>query len=114
MKSVYDGILKGKYPAKDHFRKVISFLKSMQDAPTLDHAVIYLEAAKSRMWPNCDQEASYRADRFFYYLTGCDLPDCHVVYDVKKETSTLFVPPVVDDEVIWSGLPLSRDEALKM
>ncbi len=46
-------------------------------------------------------------------MTGCELPDCSVVYDVKSEKSTLFIPPVVEDEVVWSGLPLTKEEALK-
>lgn len=60
-----------------------------------------------------DQEAPFRQRRYFYYLTGCELPDCSVVYDVKSGKSTLFIPPVVEDEVIWSGLPLMKEEALK-
>ena len=105
-------ILKAKYPAKEHVKKVIAYLKENDKGFSKD-SVLYLEAAHTRFWPNCDQEQPFRQDRAFLYLTGCDIPDCRLVVDVEKEKSTLFIPPVVDDEVIWSGLPLSPEEALK-
>lgn len=46
------------------------------------------------------------------YLTGVDVADCFLVYDIATEHSTLFIPPVDPDSVIWSGLPLSPQEAL--
>lgn len=50
--------------------------------------------------------------RYFYYLTGCNLADCFFTYDIQSSKSTLFIPPIDPDDVIWSGLPLSIDEAL--
>jgi len=54
-----------------------------------------------------------RQRRYFYYLTGCPLPDCHLIYDLQTSKSTLFIPPVDPESVIWSGLPVTKDEALK-
>lgn len=45
------------------------------------------------------------------YLTGVDLPDCAFIYDIKTEKSTLFIPPINPEDVIWTGLPLSAEEA---
>ena len=56
---------------------------------------------------------SHRQRRYFYYLTGCDLPDCHFTYDIASGESTLFIPPVDAESVVWSGLPLSTAEALE-
>ena len=112
MESAVDTVLRGKYPAKAHARKVADYLK-VHDPSFSSSSVLYVEASHSRFWPNCDQEQPFRQDRSFFYLTGCDLPDCQVTYDVDKDRSTLFIPPVVDDEVIWSGLPLSPQEALE-
>lgn len=106
-----DQILKQKYPAKQHARRVVELLKS-SDSHFDDNSVLYLEAAHSKMWPNSDQEAPLRQDRFFFYLSGCPLPDCHLIYDVAKAKSVLFIPPVEPDEVVWSGLPLGTAEAL--
>ena len=49
--------------------------------------------------------------RFFYYLTGCNLADCHYIYETKTSKATLFIPPIDADDVIWSGLPVSPEEA---
>lgn len=54
-----------------------------------------------------------RQRRYFNYLTGCQLADCHFAYDIASDRSTLFIPPIDPDDVIWSGLPLSLDDALK-
>ncbi|KAJ8610062.1 hypothetical protein MRB53_038789 [Persea americana] len=101
-----------KYPAKEHFAKVLAYLK--EHDPTFDaNGVLYLEAQKLRMNEDNDQEAPFRQRRHFFYLTGCEAPDCYIVYDLKTMKSTLFIPPIVDDDVIWSGLPLLKEEALQ-
>jgi len=55
-----------------------------------------------------------RQRRFFYYLTGCELADSYFTYDIASEKSTLFIPPVDAESVIWSGLPVSESEALAL
>lgn len=54
-----------------------------------------------------------RQRRYFYYLTGCELPDCYFTYDIAADKSTLFIPPINPEEVVWSGLPMTTEEALK-
>jgi Xaa-Pro dipeptidase len=54
-----------------------------------------------------------RQRRFFYYLTGCPLADSYVVHDMDSSKTTLFIPPVDPESVIWSGLPESAEEALQ-
>ena len=46
-------------------------------------------------------------------MTGCPLADCHFIYDMDTAKSTLFIPPVDPESVIWSGLPVTKDEAFK-
>jgi Xaa-Pro dipeptidase len=53
-----------------------------------------------------------RQRRYFFYLSGCDLPDSYLTYNVATTELTLFIPPVNPEEVVWSGLPLSPEEAL--
>ena len=55
----------------------------------------------------------YRQRRHFFYLSGCAVPDCHLTYDIPNSKLTLFIPPLDPDSVIWSGLPLSCEEALQ-
>ena len=49
--------------------------------------------------------------RPFFYFTGCNEPDAAVVYDVKKDQLTLFIAPIDPESVIWSGLPMTVEEA---
>ena len=37
-----------------------------------------------------------------------------MVYDAKADALTLFIPPIDADSVIWSGLPLSPEEAMNL
>ena len=52
-----------------------------------------------------------RQRRYFFYLSGCELPDSYLTYEIANDKLTLFIPPVEPDHVIWSGLPMSSDEA---
>jgi Xaa-Pro dipeptidase len=54
---------------------------------------------------------SHRQRRYFFYLSGCELPDSYLVYEIASDKLTLFIPPVEPDEVIWSGLPMSPEQA---
>ncbi|KAE8151503.1 peptidase M24, structural domain-containing protein [Aspergillus avenaceus] len=106
-----DAILAGKYPAKSHARRVAELLKEHEhDAPS----IIYLEAQKTRFIEDNDESMPFRQRRFFYYLSGCLLPDSCLIYDVNADKLILFIPPIDPEEVVWSGLPLSQDEALKL
>ncbi|KAJ5888812.1 hypothetical protein N7495_008853 [Penicillium taxi] len=105
-----DSILAGKYPAKAHARRVAESLQTQHG----ETGAIYLEAQKSRLIEDSDEDMPFRQRRPFFYLTGCLTPNASVVYDVKKDELTLFIPPIDPDSVIWSGLPLSIDEAKKL
>ncbi|KAJ5988298.1 hypothetical protein N7481_003508 [Penicillium waksmanii] len=103
-----DAILAAKYPGKAHARRVAQALKA-QDA-----GAIYLEAQKTRLIEDNDEAQPFRQRRPFFYLTGCPEPDASMVYDIKADELTLFIPPIDPDSVIWSGLPLSLEEAAKL
>ncbi|KAF3933535.1 hypothetical protein ABW20_dc0109900 [Dactylellina cionopaga] len=95
-----------KYPAKAHAREVAKYL-------SLNSGTIYLESQKSRMEEDKDQEAPFHQRRNFFYLTGCGLPNCYMTYDAAKDFLTLYIPPINPEEVMWSGLPLDIDGAMK-
>ncbi|MCJ1237317.1 hypothetical protein MMC14_005302 [Varicellaria rhodocarpa] len=103
-------ILKGKYPAKAHAVKVVDYLKKKSNV----HGVIYLEGQKTHMFEDSDEAMPFRQRRNFYYLSGCDLPDSYLAYNIETTHLTLFIPPIDPDDVIWSGLPLSPAEARKI
>ena len=52
-----EAILKSKYPAKSHARKVASYLKNKGLSR---NGVLYLEGGKSRMHEDSDLEAIFR------------------------------------------------------
>ena len=54
-----------------------------------------------------------RQRRPFFYLSGCELPDSYLTYNIATTELTLFIPPISPDDVVWSGLPKSPAEALK-
>ncbi|KAF2198439.1 putative Xaa-Pro aminopeptidase [Delitschia confertaspora ATCC 74209] len=104
----YEEVLKGQYPAKEHARKVAEAIVAKGgDA----NGTLYLEGQKSRLIEDNDGEAPFRQRRYFYYLSGCNLPDCYLTYHIPSQKLTLFIPPVEPEEVIWSGLPMSVEEA---
>ncbi|KAF2455164.1 putative Xaa-Pro aminopeptidase [Lineolata rhizophorae] len=100
----------GKYPAKEHARKVAGLVVERGgDAK----GVVYLEGQKTRMFEDCDQAAGFRQRRPFMYMTGCEVPDCYCTYDMAADKLTLFIPPIDPDDVVWSGLPLTVEEAVE-
>lgn len=108
--STTDAILKGKYPAKAHCRRVAKYLT---DRGLSRDGVIYLEAQKTRMVEDDDQAVPFRQRRYFFYLSGCKLPDAYLTYNIPQDILTLFIPPIDPDSVIWAGLPESKEEALQ-
>jgi Xaa-Pro dipeptidase len=100
-----------KYPAKEHARRTVRKLEELAGA--VSDAVIYLASSKTIYWPYCDQTQPIRQSRYFMYFTGVDdIPDCHVVYDIAKDALTLYLPPVDEESIMWSGLPVSLKQAL--
>jgi Xaa-Pro dipeptidase len=104
-----DTVLKGKYPAKAHAKRVVEYIRTqIPDA----NGVIYLEGRSDALLEDSDEPVPFRQRRAFMYLSGVDLPDCYLIYDISKEHLTLFIPPVDPESVIWAGLPLTPEEAL--
>lgn len=104
-----DKILAGKYPAKAHAARVADYIRSKTDAT----GILYLEGAASGLLEDCDEPVPFRQRRAFMYLTGMDdVADSYLVHDMASNYTTLFIPPIDPEEVIWSGLPLSTDDAL--
>ncbi|MCJ1398332.1 hypothetical protein MMC11_001530 [Xylographa trunciseda] len=100
-----------KYPAKAHAAKVASYLQS--HSPFAD-GILYLESQKTRIIEDNDEPVPFRQRRYFFYLSGCDLADSCLTYDIRTKHLTLFIPPINPDSVIWSGLPVSPAQALKL
>ena len=65
--------------------------------------VIYLkgETHHTRKWT--DVEFSFRQESYFYYLTGADEADSHLIIDISDSKAYLFVPEYDDDHALWCG-----------
>ncbi|EEH37082.1 xaa-Pro aminopeptidase [Paracoccidioides lutzii Pb01] len=106
-----DQTLAGKYPAKLHAKRVAARIQELGHG---DSGIIYLEGQKTHMIEDSDGEMPFRQRRNFFYLSGCPLPDSYLTYDIKADKLTIFIPPIDPASVIWSGLPLSVEEALEI
>ncbi|EUC40348.1 hypothetical protein COCMIDRAFT_9764 [Bipolaris oryzae ATCC 44560] len=94
-----------KYPAKQHARRV-------QEKMGIEHGLIYLPGQPARNNEDSDMPAPFRQRRYFYYLSGCNEPDCHMAYDVQRDVLTLFIPRINPARIIWNGRGSTRAEAL--
>ncbi|KAI6911912.1 putative Xaa-Pro aminopeptidase [Hortaea werneckii] len=101
-----------KFPAKAHARRVADALSSSSSFSNSSAGVIIVTAAQSRPWPDSDMPAPFRQARDFYYLTGCNEPGCCVVYDIKQDRLTLWLPAIDQSRVVWTGRGSTVEEAL--
>ena len=104
MKLIGDGM--DKYPAKGHALRIAAAMGTHT-------GLIVLEATKSENWPNSDMGRPFRQDRYFYYLTGCNEPDCYVTYNISDDELTLWLPPINKARVVWTGRGSTVEEALQ-
>ncbi|KAF1995721.1 hypothetical protein P154DRAFT_580595 [Amniculicola lignicola CBS 123094] len=94
-----------KYPAKQHARRVAEKLG-------VSEGFIYLAGEPTRNNEDSDMPAPYRQRRYFYYLSGCNEPDCHLAYNIQEDTLTLFIPRIDPTRVIWYGRGSTPGEAM--
>lgn len=99
-----------KYPARLHSKRVAEIFRNKSG---VDHAAFFVSGEDNVLYEYSDQTKPFRQNRYFYYLSGCDIPGSHVLYDTGADTLTLFLPNIDVDDVLWSGMPLSKDEALE-
>jgi len=52
---------------------------------------------------NNDVSCIFRQSSNFLYLTGVEEPDCSVLLDPKRRTSTLFIPKIDSKHRVWRG-----------
>ncbi|CCF56478.1 hypothetical protein KAFR_0B01790 [Kazachstania africana CBS 2517] len=95
-----------KYPAKLHNANVQNHLNE-KDAAFLICGN-HVEGVKY-----CDISKPFRQERYFYYLSGVDIPNSTILYLTSLKKLILFLPDVNSDDIIWSGMPMSIEEASK-
>ncbi|KAJ5668820.1 hypothetical protein N7462_009890 [Penicillium macrosclerotiorum] len=118
-----DAILAAKYPAKAHARRVAEVLKAKHG----DAGAIYLEAQKTRLIEDNDEAMPFRYDSdliFDFFARSFDatsplllshgMSGARCVHGLRcqKGRADPVHPPIDPESVIWSGLPLSPEEAV--
>ncbi|PVH97743.1 hypothetical protein DM02DRAFT_630847 [Periconia macrospinosa] len=94
-----------KYPAKQHARRV-------RDRLDVAEGLVYLPGAPARNNEDSDMPAPFRQRRYFYYLSGCNEPNCYLTYDIQHDILTLFIPRIDESRVIWNGRGSTPAEAM--
>lgn len=101
--------LKGKkYPAKEHSSRVHSHFKNKTNK---DHVAFFISGENLELYDYCDQTKPIRQNRYFFYLSGVAIPGSHVLYKGETDHLTLYLPNIDYDDVMWSGMPLSLEDA---
>ncbi|KAK7684622.1 hypothetical protein QCA50_012203 [Cerrena zonata] len=111
MSSVIESVKGHKYPAKAHAENVVRHLQSKISSAEADKTAVFISGEDLELYQYCDQTKPVRQNRYFFYLTGCDIPGSHVLYQANKKQLTLYLPDIDYDDVMWSGLPLSLADA---
>ncbi|KAG9244864.1 xaa-Pro aminopeptidase-like protein I [Calycina marina] len=93
-----------KYPAKLHSRKVAKHLGEK-------HGLIYLPGLPTKLYEDSDNEENFRQRRYFFYLSGMNIPDCAVTYNIYDDVLTAFIPPQNSGrEVMYQGQKATQEE----
>lgn len=95
-----------KYPAKAHVRRVA-------EAHGSQSAVIVLAGERKVNYSNSDQPRHFRQDRYFYYITGCNEPNCYATYDIAKDHLTLWLPRANPSRIFYDGRGSTPKEAME-
>lgn len=101
-----------KYPAKQHVSNVKTHFLEKSSELTADQTFFFISGERLTLYPYSDQNPPFRQNRYFYYITGCNIPGAHALYSLRDEKLTLFLPDVDKEDIMWSGPPLSPEEAL--
>ncbi|KAF9437737.1 hypothetical protein BGZ76_011375 [Entomortierella beljakovae] len=92
-----------KYPAKQHWAKVVKNLG-------LSEGLVYLKGDVLKERHDTDVELSFRQESNFYYLTGFAEHDAHVLFDLKSQKLILLPYKLPEDHIVWMGMPPTEAE----
>lgn len=102
-----------KYPAKEHNLNVKGHFLTKNKELSSETTAVFISGEEIEPIKYCDITKQFRQNRYFFYLTGCDIPSSSMLFNFKTEKLTLFLPEVDTDSVMWSGLPMSIEEAYR-
>lgn len=87
-----------------HREKLLSLFEENQEG------VIFLKGAENMYRYNTDYEFPFRQESNFWYLTGINEPEYHVLLDIKSGNYHLFAPKRDAQYAVWHGRVKGKDE----
>lgn len=91
-----------------HREKLFSLFDDNQNG------IIYLRGAELMYRHGTDYEFPFRQESNFWYLTGVNEPDYHMVLDLKTKNYHLFAPKRDAQYAVWHGKVKSTDEIIEL
>lgn len=91
-------------PAELQRKKLLSLFDEEQEN------VVYLKGSELMYRYQTDYEFPFRQESNFWYLTGVDEPDYHMILDLKTETYHLFAPKRDEHYGVWHGHIKSKED----
>lgn len=87
-----------------HREKLLSLFEEGQSA------IIYLKGADLHYRYDTDYEFPFRQESNFWYLTGVNEPDFHLIFDLQTLEYHLFAPKRDTDYAVWHGRIKSMEQ----
>ncbi|MEL7833390.1 aminopeptidase P family protein [Fodinibius sp. Rm-B-1B1-1] len=87
-----------------HREKLFSLLDEEESA------IVYMKGADLMYRYNTDYEFPFRQESNFWYLTGVNEPDFHLVLDLKNQDYHLFAPKRDAQYAVWHGRVKTKDQ----
>lgn len=87
-----------------HREKLFSLLDDKETA------IVYMKGAELMYRYNTDYEFPFRQESNFWYLTGVNEPDFHLVLDLKKQEYHLFAPNRNAQYAVWHGRVKTKEQ----
>ena len=75
-----------------------------------ENAIVYMKGAELMYRYDTDYEFPFRQESNFWYLTGVNEPDFHLILDLEKQEYHLFVPNRSSQYAVWHGYVKSKEQ----
>lgn len=75
-----------------------------------EQAVVYMRGGELMYRYNTDYEFPFRQESNFWYLTGVNEPDFHLILDLKTQEYHLFAPNRDAQYAVWHGRVKSKEQ----
>src|SRR5699024_721123 len=75
-----------------------------------ENAIVYMKGAELMYRYDTDYEFAFRQESNFWYLTGVNEPDCHLILDLETQEYHLFVPNRDAQYAVWHGRVKTKEQ----